>query len=184
MGLKKTQEKEYAKVLFVQESLTAKEIAERIGVTEKTLAKWVEDGEWKKLKRSLLNTKQNQLILFYDQLEWLNNQIATREIVYDVPASLLKPTKVKDAEGNERLEYPVYEKTDFPILIGNVATSKEADVLSKLTASINRLEVETSIGEIYEVAKQAIDIARGESHDFAKKVTALFDTLIQTKLKR
>jgi transcriptional regulator with XRE-family HTH domain len=183
MGLKKTQEKEFAKVLFTSGNLSQKEIAERVGTTEKTITKWIEAEGWRKLKRSLLNTKQTQLENFYDQLEWLNDQIATRPIIYDIPAKLLVPMKLRDVDGNERLEMPVYNPNDYPIKMGNVATSKEADVLLKITASINRLEVETSIGEIYEVAKQAIELAREESLPFAKQVTALFDTLIKMKSK-
>jgi len=183
MGLKKTQEKEYAKVLFTTGNLSQKEIAERVGTTEKTLIKWIDADGWRKLKRSLLNTKQTQIENFYDQLERQNEQIAKRPIVYDVPSALLKPIKLKDVNGNETLGYPEYNPTDYPIKIGNFPTSQEADVLLKITASINRLEVETSVGEIYEVAKQLIELARGESLSLAKQVTELCDTLIKMKSK-
>jgi len=184
MGLKKTQEMEYAKFLYIDKNLSQKDIAERVGVEEKTLIKWIDQNGWKALKRSLANTNEAQLKNFYDQLEWLNDQIATRPIVYDIPAILLKPVKCKRDDGTEELTYPDYNPKDFPILVGNVATSKEGDVISKLTASINRLRVETSVGEIYEVAKQAIELAREESLPFAKQVTALFDVLINSRIKK
>lgn len=145
MGLKKAQEREYARILFVSENLHQKEIAERVGVTEKTIAKWIQEGDWKKLKRSLLTTKQNQLSQLYDQLEWQNNEIAKREL--------------------------------------KVATSKEADVISKITAAIQRLEIEASIGETVEVGRNLIDFIRQTDLDFAKKVTAYFDLFIQTKMR-
>ena len=181
MGTKKIQEKEYAKILYVSENLPQKVIAERTGVNEKTLSKWIEDDGWKKLKRSRLNTKESQLTMFYDQLEWLNTQIRDRPIVYDIPAALLKPIKVTRPDGAVDLEYPTYNPRDFQILVGNVATVKEADTISKITASINRLEVETSIGEIYEVAKKVIDLARRKGLPFAKQVTELFDELIKER---
>ncbi len=181
MGLKKAQEKEYAKFLYIDKNLPQKEIAERAGITEKTLIKWIEENGWKALKRSMDTTNEAQLKRFYDQLEWLNDQISTRPIVYDIPAFLLKPIKCKKDDGTEELTYPDYDPKDFPVLVGNVATSKEGDVISKLTASINRLRVETSVGEIYEVAKLAIELAREESLPFAKQVTALFDVLINSK---
>lgn len=79
MALTKAQAKEYAKTLYISENLHQKVIAERVGVTEKTLGRWVNDGGWKNLKRSLITTKQNQISLLYDQLEHLNNEIASRD---------------------------------------------------------------------------------------------------------
>lgn len=183
MGLKKAQEKEYARVLFVSENLSQKEIADRVGVTEKTLGKWIDEGEWKKLKRSLLNTRHNQLNMLYDQLEWLNNHIATRKVIYDVPDYLLLPQKKELPDGTVVEEYPEFNETDYPVKIGNVATSKEADSLLKISASINRLEVETSIGETVEVARAVIEFIRQNNLDDAKKMTAWFDLFIQSKLK-
>ena len=43
MGLSKLQEKDYAKMLFVSENLSQKEIAERVKVSEKTIGKWIKD---------------------------------------------------------------------------------------------------------------------------------------------
>lgn len=79
MALEMAQKREYARILFVSENLTQKEIAGRVSVTEKTIGKWIEHGDWKKLKRSLLTTRQNQLVLLYDQLDWMNTMISQRE---------------------------------------------------------------------------------------------------------
>lgn len=72
MGLSKTQEKEYAKILYVNEKLTQKEIAERVNVTEKTVGKWIEAGGWNKLRQSLLATKPHNIDLLYQALTVLN----------------------------------------------------------------------------------------------------------------
>lgn len=183
MGLKKAQEREYARVLFVSENLSQKEISERVGVTEKTLAKWAIEGEWKKLKRSLLNTRHNQLNLLYDQLEWLNNHIATRKPIYDVPDYLLTPVKSTLPDGTVVEALPEFDPKDYPVKVGNAATSKEADSLLKLGATINRLEIETSIGETVEVATAVIEFIRQNNLEDAKKLTAWFDLYIQSKLK-
>ncbi|SUJ26510.1 Uncharacterised protein [Sphingobacterium spiritivorum] len=183
MGLKKAKERDYARVLFVSENLSQKELAERVGVTEKTVSKWIDEGEWRKLKRSLLNTRHNQLNMLYDQLEWLNNHIATRKVIYDIPDYLLIPQKKELPDGTVIEEYTQFDETNYPVKIGNVATSKEADSLLKLSASINRLEVETSIGETVEVAQAVIEFIRQNNLDDAKKMTAWFDLFIQSKLK-
>ena len=145
MALTKAQQKEYAKTLFVSEHLAQKVIAERVGVTEKTLGKWINDGGWRALKRSLITTKQNQISLLYDQLEHLNTAIAQRE--------------------------------------SKVANSKEADVIIKLTGAIQRLEVETSVGETVEVSKKLIGLIQQEDLELAKKVTTYCDILIQSMIK-
>ncbi|MBD1394268.1 helix-turn-helix domain-containing protein [Mucilaginibacter glaciei] len=79
MALKKTQEREYAKVLYLSENISQKDLAARVGVTEKTLSGWIEQGGWKNLKRSLLTTRQNQLNMLYDQLDFLNTEISKRD---------------------------------------------------------------------------------------------------------
>jgi len=145
MALTKAQAKEYAKTLYISENLHQKVIAERVGVTEKTLGRWINDGGWKNLKRSLITTKQNQISLLYDQLEHLNNEIANRE--------------------------------------SKVANSKEADVIIKLTGAIERLEVETSVGETVEVSKKLINLIQQEDLELAKRVTTYCDLLIQTMIK-
>ena len=145
MALTKAQAKEYAKTLYLAEDLHQKVIAERVGVTEKTLGRWINEGGWKNLKRSLITTKQNQISLLYDQLEYINNDIASRDV--------------------------------------KVATTKEADVIIKLTGAIERLEVETSVGETVEVSKKLISLIQQEDLDLAKRVTTYCDLLIQTLIK-
>ena len=183
MALTKSQAKEFAKTLFVKEDLNQKIIAERVGVTEKTLSKWINDGGWKRLKISLLTTKENQISNLYGQLEKITEEIKTRNITYDIPTSLLKPTKLKDSSGNESLSYPDYNPTDFPIKLGNYPTNGEADIISKLTSSIDKLETETGVGETVEVAKKLIGLIQQEDIELAKRVTTYCDILIQSLIK-
>lgn len=144
MGLSKNQEKEYAKILYVNQKLSQKEIAERCGVSEKTISKWIKDGKWEDMKRSMIIVKEEQLSDLYDKLATLNNYIK---------------------EFN-----------------GNMVSNKDVDTISKLTASIQKLEVETSIGEIIDVAKKIIDFVRQRDLEFAKKLTIYFDLFIQEKM--
>ncbi|NDC41467.1 MAG: hypothetical protein EBZ77_07955 [Chitinophagia bacterium] len=79
MGVTKTKEKEYAKLLYTSQQLTLKVIAERVGVSEKTLGKWAEDEDWEKLRKSLLTTKSEQLRRLYDILDALTTRIDESE---------------------------------------------------------------------------------------------------------
>lgn len=79
MTVTKTKEierkKEWAKTLYLRGDLLQKEIAEKVGIAEKTLSKWIKDNNWESLKTSLLTTKAEQLQMLYSQLKSLNNNI-------------------------------------------------------------------------------------------------------------
>lgn len=82
MGNSKTTiaDKQYlAKILFTRENLEQKIVALRVGVTEKTMSKWVNDGKWRELRRRMLVTKEHQINTLYGQLENLNNIIEASE---------------------------------------------------------------------------------------------------------
>jgi transcriptional regulator with XRE-family HTH domain len=71
--------KDLAKLLFLYESLTQKEIAARVGVSEVTLSKWANAGQWESHKVSITMTKEEQLKNHYHQLAELNNAILQKE---------------------------------------------------------------------------------------------------------
>lgn len=145
MAITKKEERNYAQILYVNENLTAKEIAARVGVTQKTMGRWIKDGKWDQLRKSMLVTKQKMITMMYDQLEALNNSIAER-----TPA---------------------------------IPDGKEADIISKITTSIQRLETEASVAETIEVAKSFINYVREYDLELAKEITEHFDSYIQYKMK-
>lgn len=77
--LSNKQKKDWAKMLFVKEHLTQKEIAERVGISTVTMTKWVKVEKWEVLKTSLSVTREEQLANFYRQIAEINNNIANRE---------------------------------------------------------------------------------------------------------
>ena len=46
----KDRERRTAQILYVDQNLTAKDVAERVGVSEKTIGDWVEKHNWKALR--------------------------------------------------------------------------------------------------------------------------------------
>ncbi|PXY44516.1 terminase gpP N-terminus-related DNA-binding protein [Flavobacterium hydrophilum] len=145
MGISKAQEREYARILYVNERITFKEIAERTGVTEKTIGKWAEADNWAKLRKSLLTTKEAQLVHWYNQLDALNELIAKREIP--------------------------------------IPQSKEADIMSKITANIQRLETEIGLGEYVEVSRKLLTFIQSIDLSDAKNFKNYIDEFINSKLK-
>lgn len=57
--LNKAQQKELAHLYYVKNGLTAKEAADKIGISENTFSKWVADMGWKSLKVAEISKKEN-----------------------------------------------------------------------------------------------------------------------------
>ncbi len=68
--------KKYARLLFVEKGITtAKALALEVGVTEKTVAKWISEGDWEKYKKNIVLTREEQMNLMLDELEQINAHI-------------------------------------------------------------------------------------------------------------
>jgi len=75
----KGQKKEWAKLLYIRENLTQKEIAQKVGSSAVTIGKWIKKENWDKLRKSMLITRETQLSRLYMQLDELNAAIMKRE---------------------------------------------------------------------------------------------------------
>jgi len=67
--------KEYAKLLYTKDKLTHKEIAEKTGISEKTIGTWIKDGGWDKLLKNFLLTREEQMGNLLDELTEINAYI-------------------------------------------------------------------------------------------------------------
>ena len=75
----KGQKREWAKLLYIRENMTQKEIAEKVGMSALTIGKWIKIEAWDKLRQSMLITRETQLSRLYMQLDELNGAIMSRE---------------------------------------------------------------------------------------------------------
>jgi len=74
-------DKQYlAKILYTREQLDGKVVAKKVGVSETTMSKWVNEFNWKNLRRRLLLSKEEQLNNLYVQLEALNEEIQNSKL--------------------------------------------------------------------------------------------------------
>lgn len=72
--------KEYAKLLYIKENITSQtELAGRVGVTPKTIAGWIAEGNWERYKRNFLLTRNEQMAILLEELEELNAKIQQKE---------------------------------------------------------------------------------------------------------
>lgn len=76
MTLKAKQD--WAKLLFLKTSMLQREIAEKVGVTNLTLQRWKEKGNWEVLKSAYVITKEEELRRIFIQINELNNAIGNK----------------------------------------------------------------------------------------------------------
>jgi transposase-like protein len=141
------QKKDWAKLLFLNDNATQKEIALRVGVTEKTVSSWVNKEDWEQLKSSVIITKSEELKRIYMQINEINTAIFSKE------------------KGQR------------------FASTKEADILSKLTAAARSLETETSVSDVIEVFKRFLNWLREVDLDKAKDLVILQDAFVKSIMK-
>lgn len=72
------QKKDYAKVLITKEKLTQKEAADRVGVSYVTMNKWFKEGDWDKLQKNFLLTREEQMGLLLNELAAINEFIQNK----------------------------------------------------------------------------------------------------------
>lgn len=71
------QRKQWAKLIYLKENMTQQEIADTVGVTRRTIVRWV--AEWEPLKLNLLQTREARIASTLAQLDELDRMIAGRE---------------------------------------------------------------------------------------------------------
>ena len=98
------QKKEWAKLLYLRENLTQKEIAERTGVSTVTINKWINHERWEDEKTSITITKEEQLKNLYRQLAELNKEIAGRDDGHKYASTKEADTITKLASAIEKME--------------------------------------------------------------------------------
>ncbi|MDO5607634.1 MAG: transcriptional regulator [Capnocytophaga sp.] len=97
--------KEHARLLYVSEGIqTQRELAERVGVGERTIGKWIEDENWKRLKQNVVLTRQEQYAYLMNELEQLNAFVKNSALgfadskVADTRRKLIRDIKDLEAE--------------------------------------------------------------------------------------
>jgi DNA-binding XRE family transcriptional regulator len=126
------QKKEWAQMLYTSTDFTQKEIALKVGVSERSMSKWVNDGQWDKLRKSLLTTKAEQMRFLYDQLSELNKHIRDKEQKFansKEADSILKITAaIKNLETETSVGQIIEVATQFIRFVQSDSIEKAQDV--------------------------------------------------------
>lgn len=114
----KTDEKKLARALYLNTQHTAKEIADMVKVSEKTLGKWKEDENWDKLKAAKSATRDDIIAMNYillrdvtehNQMLQKNRELSSKDIDMQHKIS----STIKNLEGEESLSDYIQAFTPF-----------------------------------------------------------------------
>lgn len=72
------QRKEWAQLLYLKEALTQQEIADKVGVSRRTVITWSSDGKWEEMKAGITMTREQQIVDVHRQIAEINRIIADR----------------------------------------------------------------------------------------------------------
>ena len=71
--------KNHAKVLFTRDGVTTiKELSFQVGISEKTIGKWINEEGWQKLQKNFLLTREQEMANMLDELAELNKHIKNK----------------------------------------------------------------------------------------------------------
>lgn len=83
----KKSEKLLARELYLNTSMTQREIADKLRVTVKTISDWKDEGNWEALRAAKKVTKAALISNYYTILNTMQTQIAARPEPENVPTS-------------------------------------------------------------------------------------------------
>ena len=66
-------------MLYIKDSLTQQEIAEKVGVSRQTVARWAKEEKWEEHKVGVTLTREQQIANLHRQVAEINKVIASRE---------------------------------------------------------------------------------------------------------
>ena len=109
--------------------------------------------------------------------KWVNSenwQLLKTSITITREEQLARLYQQLQLQQEKILERPIAER---------VATTAEADIMTKLASAIQKLETETGLNDIISVSKQFLDWLRLSDLEKAKELTMYFDAFIKERLK-
>jgi uncharacterized protein YjcR len=125
----KLKEKEIAKKYYVDHFRAQKEIAEDLGITEKTVSKWVAEGKWKALRDAKMNSSETQT----------NNLKSLISELTDKALEIREAINIIEAKGKKATEEEKVELLDL---------KKEATRISQEVAMYNKTLAQFQTGKL------------------------------------
>ncbi|HSW64973.1 MAG TPA: hypothetical protein VLH56_16925 [Dissulfurispiraceae bacterium] len=143
--MSKQQEKVIAKELYVNSRLSQKEIAQRVGVREATMSRWVVEGGWETLRTAGSITRKALLQKAYQNLQHINQHIETEcgglpnKKTLDAKNAIIREIQTLDKGDSLALTVAIME--DFHTFVTRVKPS-----LAKELVNLQLEFLETKVG--------------------------------------
>lgn len=100
-----TTTKQYlAKILYTREQLDGKVVAQKVGISEKTMSEWVKKFAWKNLRNRMLLAKDAQISALYEELEEITTAIQSKEAGQRYADTKIADIRVKTTAAIRNLE--------------------------------------------------------------------------------
>ena len=76
--LTREQKREWAGLLYMKENLTQQEIADKVGVSRRTMGNWIREEKWEERKAGITLTREIQIDSLYRQVAAINEAISRK----------------------------------------------------------------------------------------------------------
>jgi transposase-like protein len=135
--MKRNDQKDKAKSLYLTGQYSQKEIAAIVGISENTIGKWANNPEdkWEDLKTSMLTSRTNELRRLYKMLQNINDSIDEK-----IDAKI--PINSKDADAvlkltsaikNLEIETSIAEKVDVGTDFINLVSKEDVELAKQIS---------------------------------------------------
>lgn len=133
--MKRSEKKDWAKTIYLNDNLTQKEVALRVGVALKTVNGWVDKDGWKDLRKTMLVTREKNLKRLYAQLDELNTKIESREVGdrYSVKGEADTLVKLTSAIKNLELDSSIAEVVNVLTRVIQFVRASDLELAQRLT---------------------------------------------------
>lgn len=91
------EKRKQAQTLYVRNGVLQQDIADIVGVSEKTISLWKNADGWEKQRAAVTTTKDSELTRLYSMLSSLNGSIEQREVKYPTPGEADTLNKLSSA---------------------------------------------------------------------------------------
>lgn len=129
------QKKEWAFTLYTKEGMTnQKQLAEKVGVSENTMSRWVREEMWEKYRNNMLLTREEQMQNLLMELVEINEEIkgydkgaryASSKLA-DVRRKLIRD--IKDLETKANLSEIIHVGTNFLKFVSALDLQKAKEI--------------------------------------------------------
>ena len=123
-------QKKLAHLLYVEQGMEAKQIAQLLGISEQTLSKWVQKENWKVQRQARSLGPDKLILMYYEQSQLIHDNIKKDQRVptpaeVDALAKLASSISKVDKTVSETIVYTVLSNFNNYMVLVNPSLAKQ-----------------------------------------------------------